>query len=98
MLTGAFLIGAPLAVWTASAIAWVRQRAGQAGGVTLAWVQLAHRWSMLDVFGLALTVFALESEDLMRTEVRWGALALAGVLVLQGLFQAALERRTLRGT
>lgn len=91
-LTATFLIVTPLAVWGASAVAWWQHRRGRPGSASLRWVPLAHRWSMLDVFGLALTVFALESEDLMRTEVRWGALALAGTLVLQRLFQAALER------
>ena len=28
----------------------------------------------------------------MRTEVRWGVLALAGTLVLQRIFQTVLER------
>ena len=62
----------------------------------LDWIALAQRWSMLDVFGLALAVFALESEGLMRTEVSWGALALIGLLVLQRAFQRAHERN-LRG-
>jgi len=90
--TAAFLVLAPLAVWLASAIAWWQNRGGQWGRAQRLWVPLAHRWSMLDVFGLALTVFALESDAIMRTEVRWGVLALAATLGLQHIFQAALER------
>ncbi len=92
VLTAVFLVIAPLAVWAASAVAWWQYRHGRVGRAQLRWVPFAHRWSMLDVFGLALTVFALESDALMRTEVRWGVLALAGTLVLQRVFQAALER------
>lgn len=92
VLTGVFLVLAPLAVWGASAIAWWQHRGGKIGRAQLRWVPLAHRWSMLDVFGFALTIFALESDSLMRTEVRWGVLALAATLVLQHLFQNALER------
>jgi len=91
-LTAVFLVLAPLAVWIASAAAWWQHRDGHWSHAKLRWVPMAHRWSMLDVFGFALTVFALESESLMRTEVRWGVLALAGTLVLQRVFQSALER------
>ena len=97
-LTAIFLVAAPLAVWVASASAgWRRRAAGRhAAPTVLDWIALAQRWSMLDVFGLALAVFALESEGLMRTEVSWGALALIGLLVLQRAFQRAHERN-LRG-
>lgn len=91
-LTAVFLVLAPLAVWVASAVAWWQHRLGRWGRAQLQWVPLAHRWSMLDVFGFALTVFALESDSLMRTEVRWGVFALAATLILQRIFQAALER------
>lgn len=93
-LTALFLVAAPLAVWVASAAAWWRRRAADrhAAPTALDWIALAQRWSMLDVFGLALAVFALESEGLMRTEVRWGALALIGLLGLQRAFQRAHER------
>lgn len=93
-LTALFLVAAPLAVWVASASAWWRRRAAgrHAAPTVLDWIALAQRWSMLDVFGLALAVFALESEGLMRTEVSWGALALIGLLVLQRAFQRAHER------
>lgn len=91
-LIAVFLVLAPIAVWGASAVAWWQYRRGRVGRAQVRWVPFAHRWSMLDVFGLALTVFALESESLMRTEVRWGVLALAGTLVLQRIFQTALER------
>jgi uncharacterized paraquat-inducible protein A len=53
---------------------------------------LGRRWSMLDVFGLALAIFAVEGGTLMKTEVRWGALALAALVVGQLALQAALGR------
>jgi uncharacterized paraquat-inducible protein A len=53
---------------------------------------LGRRWSMLDVFGLALAIFAVEGGYLMKTEVRWGALALAALVGGQLALQAALGR------
>ena len=47
---------------------------------------------MLDVFGLALAIFAFEGEYLMKTEVRLGALYLAAVVGVQWVIQAALAR------
>jgi uncharacterized paraquat-inducible protein A len=94
VLTALFLVAAPLAVWVASAAVWWRRRSPSLAGAAASrdWIALAQRWSMLDVFGLALAVFALESEGLMRTAVSWGALALIGLLVLQRAFQRAHER------
>jgi uncharacterized paraquat-inducible protein A len=81
ILIALFLVLAPLAVWGASAAVWRQHSQGKWGHAHLRWLQLAHRWSMFDVFGLAFTVFAMESEGLMRTETRWGALALAATLL-----------------
>ena len=47
---------------------------------------------MLDVFGLALGIFLVEGDYLMRTEVRWGAVFLLAMLALQKAFQLALAR------
>lgn len=91
ILVALFLVLAPLAVWFASATAWWQHSRGKLGHAHVRWIPLAHRWSMLDVFGLAFTVFALESEGLMRTETRWGALALVATLVLQRVFQTVFE-------
>ena len=57
------------------------------------WAVGLRRWSMREVFGLSLAVFALEGEHLMRTEIRWGALLLAGTLARQHAFDTALRRR-----
>jgi uncharacterized paraquat-inducible protein A len=55
-----------------------------------------RRWSMLDVFGLALAIFLVEGDYLMQTEVRWGALFLVALLALQKAFQFALDRALMR--
>lgn len=90
-----FLIIAPILSWTASFLSWRNGRKGIPYEKTRYWIQLAQRWNMLDVFGLSLVVFALESDQLMKTEIRWGALFLGGALALQVAFNSLL-RRTLR--
>lgn len=93
LITASFLIATPLLVWTSGLLAWRRQAEGS---IPSYWTHLAQRWSMLDVFGLALVVFALESDHIMRTEINWGALFLGATLVLQMLFSIALEKRLFR--
>ncbi len=97
ILTGAFLVATPLAVWLAGFLVWLRKRPGWAKGVDADWIAFVHRWSMLDVFGLSLVVFVVESGQLMRTELRWGALFLGATLLLQSVLYYALERQTGRG-
>jgi len=92
-LTGAFLVLAPLAAWMTSFASWWRLRQKEDNQDLNAWAAGFRRWSMLEVFGLALAVFALEGEHLMKTEMRWGALLLAGTLALQRAFDTALNRR-----
>jgi len=67
-------------------------------GLTHARAQLMRRWSMLDVFGLALAIFLVEGDYLMKTEVRWGALFIVTLLALQKAFQLALDRTLSRST
>ena len=93
VLTGAFLVGTPVAAWIMSFVSWWRLRNRVDNHEVNAWAAGLRRWSMLEVFGLALAVFALEGDHLMRTEMRWGALLLAGTLALQRTFDSALARR-----
>lgn len=87
-----FLIIAPALAWFASARWWWCRRADHPAPLSHARARLMRRWSMLDVFGLALAIFLVEGEYLMRTEVRWGALCLLALLALQKAFQFALDR------
>ncbi len=87
-----FLIIAPILSWTASFLGWRNGRKGIPYEKSRYWIQLAQRWNMLDVFGLSLVVFALESDQLMKTEIRWGALFLGGTLALQVAFNTLLRR------
>ncbi len=89
-ITAAFLIVAPLLVWVANLAAW---RSHSHNPFPRRWTQLAQRWSMLDVFGLALLVFTIESDQLMKTEIHWGALALATTLVLQMALFLILQQK-----
>ncbi|HYC71681.1 MAG TPA: paraquat-inducible protein A [Opitutaceae bacterium] len=82
LLTGVFLVLAPAAGWAAGARAWWQARRGRSAAAADALARLFGRWAMLDVFGLALAIFAVEG-DLMETEVRWGALFLAALIAIQ---------------
>lgn len=95
VITAAFLVAAPVAAWSASVVSWRRLRRGADHHNVNLWAAGLRRWSMLEVFGLALAVFATEGGHLMRTEMRWGALLLAGTLALQHAFDTALRRRGL---
>ncbi len=93
VLTGFFLVATPVAAWILSFVSWWRLRSREDNQQVNAWAAGLRRWSMLEVFGLALAIFALEGDHLMKTEMRWGALLLAGTLALQRTFDSALARR-----
>ena len=92
-----FLVFAPLGTWLAELRLWRAQRRGEP--TARAWRQLMswRRWSMLDVFGLALAVFLVEGEELMHTEVRWGALFLVAMIAVRWGLDAMLVRESRRG-
>lgn len=92
VIVALFLIVTPTLAWLASARWWWCRRADLPAPVSHARAKLMRRWSMLDVFGLALAIFLVEGEYLMKTEVRWGALFLVAMLALQKAFQFALDR------
>lgn len=93
LLAAAFLVATPLAAWVMSFVSWWQLRSGIDNQKVNYWATAFRRWSMLEVFGLALGVFAIEGGNLMKTEMRWGALLLAGTLLLQRMFDSALVRR-----
>ncbi len=82
-LVAALLVLAPVAAWAAQLAAWLRQRAGADFNPARRLAIHLKRWSMLEVFALALAVFTLESDQMMRTEIRWGALFLAATVAIQ---------------
>ncbi|HVW20276.1 MAG TPA: paraquat-inducible protein A [Opitutaceae bacterium] len=91
-LIGAFLVVMPIASWIASCLWWARLKAGAPATGLYRLMMFTRRWSMLDVFGLALAVFAAEGDALMKTQVRLGALFLAAVVGIQLALQTALVR------
>ncbi len=91
-INGLFLALAPVLAWVFSAVWWWRSWHGCRAEKAHAWWLRMRRWSMLDVFGLALAIFLVEGDYLMRTEVRWGALFLVALLALQWLADVTLER------
>jgi paraquat-inducible protein A len=82
-LTAGFLVLAPAAAWLSGVQSWWQARRGAESATSAARARLFGRWAMLDVFGLALAIFAVEGEYLMNTEVRWGALFLVGLIAVQ---------------
>lgn len=97
LLAGAFLVAAPLAAWVMNFVSWWQLRGGADNQKVNAWAAAFRRWSMLEVFGLALGVFVLEGDGLMKTEMRWGALLLVATLLMQRAFDSALVRRSFSG-
>ncbi|MDQ8185028.1 paraquat-inducible protein A [Pelagicoccus sp. SDUM812002] len=85
VLCALFLVAAPVLVFAAQCYSW-RTRSHPS------WIARAKRWSMLDVFGLALVVFAIESDHLMKTEIHWGTLFLGTTLLLQTAFSRVLQK------
>lgn len=78
-----FLVLAPIGMLVAATRLWRRQRRGGPLAGVQRQLEVWRRWSMLDVFGLALAVFLVEGEQLMRTEVRWGALFLVAMVAIR---------------
>jgi uncharacterized paraquat-inducible protein A len=91
LLVAVFLVWSPLVAWATSIRAWSRQQTAPSFR-SRRWVALAHRWSMLEVFALALLVFSLESDQLMHTSLSWGAFFLTLTLILQKILHGALDR------
>ena len=92
LVVTAFLVVAPLVGWLATLCHWWQRRAERPARYSQTVAHVLQRWSMLDVFGLALGIFLVEGDYLMRTEVRWGAVFLLAMLALQKAFQLALAR------
>ncbi|MDQ8180764.1 paraquat-inducible protein A [Pelagicoccus sp. SDUM812005] len=84
-LSALFLVAAPILVFGAQCYAWKTRGHPR-------WINRAQRWSMLDVFGLALVVFAIESDHLMKTEIHWGTVFLGATLLLQTAFSLVLQK------
>lgn len=92
LLTAGFLVLAPAAAWVASVQAWWDAHRGRKDSAAAARARLFGRWAMLDVFGLALAIFAVEGEYLMETEVRWGALFLVALIAVQWMSGAVTPK------
>lgn len=97
VIAWAFLVVTPALHWIASLRWWLCARRGRDAADLWARRRSYARWSMLDVFGLALAIFIVEGDYLMRTEVRWGALLLVAALALKQAFDWALDRSAARG-
>ena len=97
LLAWSFLVAAPALQWVVAWRWWRRARRGE--DATALWQRrgVYARWTMLDVFGLALAIFLVEGDYLMTTEVRWGALLLVAALALRQAFDWALDRAAARG-
>lgn len=97
LLAWGFLIAAPALQWWEALRWWLRARRGEHAAALWARRAVYARWTMLDVFGLALAIFLVEGDYLMTTEVRWGALLLVAALALRQAFDWALDRAAARG-
>jgi uncharacterized paraquat-inducible protein A len=87
-----FLVIAPIGMLVAATALWRRQRRDEPAARVQRHLEIWRRWSMLDVFGLALAVFLVEGEQLMRTEVRWGALFLVAMVAIRWGLDVLLAR------
>lgn len=96
LLAWVFLVVTPLLHWVATLRWWLAARGGVDSSPAWRRRKAYARWSMLDVFGLALAIFLVEGDYLMKTEVRWGALLLVAALVLKECFDWALDRAAAR--
>jgi paraquat-inducible protein A len=93
LVSAAFLVTAPVAAWMMYVLVWWRMKRGLSYRLALGWADGLRRWSMLEVFALALAVFVIEGDELMKTEVRWGSALLVGTLVIQRLSGTVATRR-----
>lgn len=91
-IVGLFLIALPVITCGLTCAWWLRARLRRPAPALYRLMRMGKRWSMLDVFGLALAVFAVEGENLMKTQVRWGALFIAALVAAQYAMEAALGR------
>ncbi|MGH7997806.1 MAG: paraquat-inducible protein A [Opitutaceae bacterium] len=96
VIIGLFLVVLPVATWSVTFAWWWQARSKRPDPTLYRLMQLGRRWSMLDVFGLALAIFAVEGGYLMKTEVRWGALFLAALVGGQLALQSAIGRPSRR--
>jgi uncharacterized paraquat-inducible protein A len=86
------LVVVPALAWlTALRIWWVARQGRAAPYATAALLRL-RRWSMLDVFLLALVVFLVEGREMVATEMRWGSIAMAGCLVVRLLAARQMDK------
>ncbi len=74
---GAFLIVAPLTVQVLDLVSTATMALGLSWNGVFRWSEILRRWSMLDVFGLALLVFLMEGKQMVRTDLGLGTMALA---------------------
>jgi paraquat-inducible protein A len=83
VIIAAFSIVLPTIKLALALLLWYR---GEVGGVTLlrhlGWIELAGRWSMLDVFVVALTVVAIEVSLIDEVTVHPGIYVFTGAIVL----------------
>ncbi|MDH3474484.1 MAG: paraquat-inducible protein A [Rhodospirillales bacterium] len=71
---------------------WYRVDARSARlGHSLGWIERLGRWSMLDVFVVALTVVAIKISIIADVAMHWGIYAFTGAIVLS---LAAVQRMT----
>lgn len=92
-----FLVIFPLLNWFVSILLWRCSRQGKAVESILRRQHFLRRWSMLDVFGLALAIFLIEGDYLMSTEVRLGGFCLLLLLLLQQIFQLVVGKPSRSG-
>ena len=93
-LIAVFVIGLPLFELVAISVAALASSRTAARAAR--WRRYLERWSMLEVFVVALAIFLAEGHEFVRTELRYGTLLLLGALMLHVLCRRALERRLRR--
>ena len=92
---GAFLVVAPLATQGLDLAGTAAVALGLSWKGFPRWSEVLRRWSMLDVFGLALLIFLLEGNKMVRTDLGLGTTALA-ITIASYLPLVALVRWLLR--
>lgn len=92
LLIGLFLVAFPLLAFGSQILLWKKRYQQSAISKQTRYYSVFARWNMLDVFGLALTLFAIEGDQFMDTEIHWGALFLGITLLAQTVFSRVFER------